>query len=52
VKMRSFIAPGQVLDLAIDVKPPVGGIARAMLQASTDGRTVAGARLEMQVGHG
>ncbi|HSV18785.1 MAG TPA: hypothetical protein VLR71_10275 [Casimicrobiaceae bacterium] len=51
VKMRSFIAPGQALDLAIDVKPPVDGIARAMLQASTDGRTVASARLELQVRH-
>ena len=52
VKMRSFIAPGQVLDLAIDLKPPVDGVARAMMQAATDGRTVAGARLELQVGHG
>ena len=52
VKMRSFITPGQALDLSIDVKPPVDGIARAMLQAATDGRTVAGARLEMQVSHG
>jgi 3-hydroxymyristoyl/3-hydroxydecanoyl-(acyl carrier protein) dehydratase len=52
VKMRSFITPGQALDLAIDVKPPVDGIARATLQAATEGRTVAGARLEMQVSHG
>ena len=52
VKMRSFIAPGQTLDLAVDVKPPVEGIARATMQAATDGRTVAGARLEMQVNHG
>jgi 3-hydroxymyristoyl/3-hydroxydecanoyl-(acyl carrier protein) dehydratase len=51
VKMRSFIAPGQVLDLAIDVKPPVDGLARATMQASTDGRVVGGARLEMQVTH-
>jgi len=49
VKMRSFIAPGQALDIAIDVTPPVDGIARATLGASSDGRTVAGARLEMQV---
>jgi hypothetical protein len=49
--MRSFIAPGQVLDLAIDVKPPVDGLARATMQASTDGRVVGGARLEMQVTH-
>jgi 3-hydroxymyristoyl/3-hydroxydecanoyl-(acyl carrier protein) dehydratase len=52
VKMRSFIAPGQALDLAIDAKAPVDGIARAMLQASTDGRAVASARLELQVSHG
>jgi 3-hydroxymyristoyl/3-hydroxydecanoyl-(acyl carrier protein) dehydratase len=52
VKMRSFIVPGQVLDLSIDLKAPVDGIARAALQAASDGRTVAGARLEMQVNHG
>jgi 3-hydroxymyristoyl/3-hydroxydecanoyl-(acyl carrier protein) dehydratase len=52
VKMRSFIVPGQALDLAIDVKPPVDGIAKATMQAQTDGRTVGGARLEMAVAHG
>jgi len=52
VKMRAFITPGQALDLSIDVKPPVDGLARATLQAAVDGRTVAGARLEMQVSHG
>jgi len=51
VKMRSFIAPGQALDLALDVKPPVDGLAKASMQASTDGRVVGGARLEMQVSH-
>jgi 3-hydroxymyristoyl/3-hydroxydecanoyl-(acyl carrier protein) dehydratase len=50
VKMRAFIVPGQALDLGIEVKPPVEGIARATMQAAIDGRTVAGARLEMQVG--
>jgi 3-hydroxymyristoyl/3-hydroxydecanoyl-(acyl carrier protein) dehydratase len=49
VKMRSFIAPGQALDLAIDMKPPVEGIAKATMQAASDGRTVAGARLEIEV---
>ena len=49
VKMRSFITPGQALDLAIDMKPPVDGIAKATMQAASDGRTVAGARLEIQV---
>jgi len=52
VKMRSFIAPGQPLELAIDVKPPVDGIAKATMQAESGGRTVAGARLEMQVTNG
>jgi len=51
VKMRSFIAPGQALDLSLDVKPPVDGVAKASMQASTDGRVVGGARLEMQVHH-
>jgi 3-hydroxymyristoyl/3-hydroxydecanoyl-(acyl carrier protein) dehydratase len=48
VKMRSFIPPGQALDLLIDVKPPLEGIARATMQAAIDGRTVASARLEMR----
>ena len=52
VKMRSFITPGQPLELAIDVKAPVDGIAKATMQAASGGRTVAGARLEMQVSNG
>jgi 3-hydroxymyristoyl/3-hydroxydecanoyl-(acyl carrier protein) dehydratase len=52
VKMRSFITPGQAVDLVIDVKPPVDGIAKATMQAESGGRTVAGARLEMQVTDG
>jgi 3-hydroxymyristoyl/3-hydroxydecanoyl-(acyl carrier protein) dehydratase len=51
VKMRAFITPGQALDLLLDVKPPVEGIAKATMQAAVDGRTVANARLEMQVNH-
>ena len=51
VKMRSFIVPGQSLDLAIDVKPPVDGVAAATMQALTDGRVVGGARLQMHVSH-
>jgi len=50
--MRSFITPGQAIDLLLDVKAPVDGVARATMQAAVDGRTVAGARLEMQVSHG
>jgi 3-hydroxymyristoyl/3-hydroxydecanoyl-(acyl carrier protein) dehydratase len=49
VKMRTFIAPGQAVDLVIDIKTPVEGMARATMQAAIDGRTVASARLEMQV---
>lgn len=52
VKMRAFIEPGQSLDLALDVKPPIDNVAKATMQAAIDGRIVAGARLEMQVSHG
>jgi len=52
VKMRSFITPAQALDLAIDMKAPVDGIAKATLQAASNGRAVAGARLEIQVSDG
>ena len=45
VKMRSFIAPGQVL--AIEVKRTPTDPNRLMLSAQTDGRTVATARLEL-----
>lgn len=48
VKMRSFIEPGQALDLEVTLKPPLDGIARATLQAATAGRTVGSARLEMR----
>ncbi len=49
VKMRSFIHPGQALDLALDVAVPVDGVAKATMQARCDARVVAGARLEMEV---
>jgi 3-hydroxymyristoyl/3-hydroxydecanoyl-(acyl carrier protein) dehydratase len=49
VKMRSFIVPGQQLDLTVALQAPAGGRARATLQAATDGRTVGGARLELHV---
>jgi 3-hydroxymyristoyl/3-hydroxydecanoyl-(acyl carrier protein) dehydratase len=49
VKMRSFIVPGQPLDLEVTLKEPADGIARASMQAATGGRTVGGARLELQV---
>ena len=49
VKMRAFILPGQSLDVAIDLAPPSGGVARAALGAKIDGRVVATARLELAV---
>jgi hypothetical protein len=45
VKMRSFIVPGQHLDLGIELAPVTGGALRAMLSARTNGRLVASARL-------
>lgn len=47
VKMRSFIVPGQHLDLGIELAPVTDGALRAMLSARTDGRLVASARLTM-----
>lgn len=50
VKMRSFIAPGQVLDIGAEMTPPVDGRATIMLSARSDGKTVATARLEINAG--
>jgi len=47
VKMRSFILPGQNVDLAIDLAPLANGIAKASLNARIDERVVATARLEI-----
>ena len=47
VKMRSFIVPSQRLDIAVELAPPSGGVARAMLGAKTDDRLVASARLDL-----
>ena len=47
VKMRSFIAPGQNVELAVDLSPPAEGVAKAALGARVDGRVVATARLEI-----
>jgi 3-hydroxymyristoyl/3-hydroxydecanoyl-(acyl carrier protein) dehydratase len=46
VKMRSFIAPGDVLELAARTAPSDNANAKIMLSAQTNGRTVATARLE------
>lgn len=47
VKMRSFIEPGQKLDLGVELRSPADAAVRAMLTARTDDRLVASARLEI-----
>jgi 3-hydroxymyristoyl/3-hydroxydecanoyl-(acyl carrier protein) dehydratase len=47
VKMRSFIAPAQRVDIAVALGAPENGVAKAMLNAKTDDRLVASARLEL-----
>jgi 3-hydroxymyristoyl/3-hydroxydecanoyl-(acyl carrier protein) dehydratase len=49
VKMRSFILPGQTVDLAVELAPPANGVAKALLNARIDERVVATARLEIAV---
>jgi len=46
VKMRSFIAPSQRLELAAELSPASSDVVRAMLSAKTDGRLVASARVD------
>jgi 3-hydroxymyristoyl/3-hydroxydecanoyl-(acyl carrier protein) dehydratase len=48
VKMRSFIAPGDVLELAAKKGAPIDGRGRLMLSAQSGDRTVATARLEFE----
>ena len=47
VKMRSFIAPGQRLEIRVTLKPEDNKLVKAMLTATTDEKTVASARLEL-----
>jgi 3-hydroxymyristoyl/3-hydroxydecanoyl-(acyl carrier protein) dehydratase len=47
VKMRSFIAPSQRLDIGVVLAAPENGVAKAMLTAKTDDRLFASARLEL-----
>lgn len=47
VKMRSFIAPSQRLDLGVDLARKENHAAKAMLSARTDDKLVASARLEL-----
>jgi len=47
VKMRSFIAPGDVLEIVAAMAPPGGGAERILLTTTAGGKTVATARLEL-----
>jgi len=47
VKMRTFILPGQDVELTIDLSPRVNGVAKAALGARIGERVVATARLEI-----
>ena len=48
VKMRSFIAPGQAVELAAELVAGEGAAARTLrLTAESDGRIVATARLDV-----
>jgi 3-hydroxymyristoyl/3-hydroxydecanoyl-(acyl carrier protein) dehydratase len=47
VKMRSFIVPGQAVDLAAELTAVNGASGTARLTASVDGRNVATARLDV-----
>ena len=46
VKMRSFIAPSQRLELGAELAPAGNDVVRAMLSAKTDDRLVASARVD------
>ncbi len=50
VKMRSFITPGQRLEIRVAMKPEDDGMVKAMLSATTDDKTVASARLVLARG--
>ena len=47
VKMRSFVPPGALLDIGVDLAPADAGSARIRLSAQLDGKTAATARLEV-----
>ncbi len=47
VKVRSFTAPGQVLDLSAELEPSGGDAIVASLTARTEGRMVATARVDL-----
>jgi 3-hydroxymyristoyl/3-hydroxydecanoyl-(acyl carrier protein) dehydratase len=47
VKMRSFIAPGDVLELAAERAPSTDGVQKMLLSAQSNGKSIATARLEL-----
>ena len=47
VKMRSFIAPGDVLELGAEMAPSASGVERILLSAQSSGKSIATARLEI-----
>jgi 3-hydroxymyristoyl/3-hydroxydecanoyl-(acyl carrier protein) dehydratase len=47
VKIRSFTAPGQTLELIVELQSVDAGSARMKLAARADGKPVAGARIEL-----
>jgi 3-hydroxymyristoyl/3-hydroxydecanoyl-(acyl carrier protein) dehydratase len=50
VKMRSFIAPGQAVELAAELSAAEGASRTIRLSAASDGRVVATARLDVAAG--
>lgn len=47
VKMRSFIAPGDVLEIAAEWTPSTDGVQKILLSARSSGKSIATARLEL-----
>jgi 3-hydroxymyristoyl/3-hydroxydecanoyl-(acyl carrier protein) dehydratase len=53
MKMRSFIAPGEVMELGVDLEPPTGeAIALATTRARVNGKLVGSGRLEIVAANG
>jgi 3-hydroxymyristoyl/3-hydroxydecanoyl-(acyl carrier protein) dehydratase len=50
VKMRSFIAPGDVLELAAEWAPSTDGVKKILLSEQSNVRSIATARLELASG--
>jgi 3-hydroxymyristoyl/3-hydroxydecanoyl-(acyl carrier protein) dehydratase len=50
VKMRAFVAPGQTVEIRVDLQPQESGGFAAKLAARVDGKTVATGRAEIAAG--